>query len=255
MRDRVANIPRFGPRIAMALCTVAVLTAQEPERFEVVSIKPRPEPIDYTRDAVDGVSYHAAGLTLLSLIEDAYAMGRFQISGGPNWLTTARFDVEAKASGSAPLTWERARPMLQTMLANRFQLRVQRATREVPCYDLVAAKGGPKLKENTDPGPPGGVATSADANGGHMRADSGTMARLVRNLAVPAGRPVVDKTVLVGKYHITLDYAADSSPDAVNGSIPTLFTALQDQLGLKLEPSRTTQDTLVIESVERPSGN
>jgi uncharacterized protein (TIGR03435 family) len=142
--------------------------------------------------------------------------------------------------------------MLQAMLADRFQLRVQHAMREVPCYDPVAAKGGPKLKENTDPGPPGGVATSADGSGGHMRADSGTMAKLARNLAGPAGRPVVDKTGLAGKYRIMLDYAADSSTD---GSIPTLFTALKDQLGLKLEPSRTTQDALVIESVEKPSGN
>jgi uncharacterized protein (TIGR03435 family) len=233
----------------------AALTAQEPERFEVVSIKPHPEPIGFTRDTVDGVSYHAVGRTLLSLIEDAYSLGRFQISGGPKWLTSAYFDVEAKASGSVPLTWERAIPMLQAMLGERFQLKVRRQMREVACYDLVAAKGGPKLKENTDPAPPGGVATSADVNRGHMRADNGTMARLAMNLTVPAGRPVVDKTGLAGKYHIALDYAADNSPEAANGTMLTLFTALEDQLGLKLEPSRRTLDTLVIESVEKPSGN
>ena len=116
----------------------------------------------------------------------------------------------------------------------------------------MIAKGGPKLKENTDPGPPGGIAAGTDAAGVHMRAESGTMARLVRNLAVPAGRPIVDKTGLAGKYHITLDYAAD---DDVRASLPTMFTALQEQLGLKLEPSRTVQDTLVIESVDKPSEN
>jgi len=235
--------------------TGVTVTAQEPEQFEVVSIRPHPDPIAFTRDTVDGVSYHAVGLTLLTLIEDAYAMGRFQISGGPNWLTTVHYDVEARASGSALLTWERVRPMLRAMLADRFQLRVQLAMRELPCYDLVIAKGGPKLKENTDPGPPGGVAASTDATGVHIRAESGTMARLVRNLAVPAGRPIVDKTGLAGKYRITLDYAADTSPDDVRGNLPSLFTALQEQLGLKLESSRTAQDALAIQSAEKPSEN
>lgn len=233
----------------------AALAAQEADRFEVVSIKPHPEPISFTRDTVEGDRYRAVGRNLLSLIEDAYSMGRFQITGGPNWLTSAYFDVDAKASGSAPLTWERARPMLRALLVDRFQLKVRRAVREVPCYDLVVAKGGPKLKEITDPGEPSGVAVSSDANGVHLRSPSGTMDRLARNLAVPAGRPIVDKTGLTGRYQIVLDYATDSSQEAVNGTMLTLFAALQDQLGLRLEPSRTKMDSLVIDSAQKPSEN
>jgi uncharacterized protein (TIGR03435 family) len=223
------------------------------DRFEVVSIKPHPEPISFTTDTVDGDRYRAVGRNLLSLIENAYSMGRYQISGGPSWLTSAYFDVEAKASGT--LTWERTRPMIEAMLADRFQLKVRRAIREIPSYDLVIAKGGSKLKEITTPGPPSGVAVSADGNVVHLRAASGTIDRLVRNLAGPAGRPIVDKTGLAGPYELVLDYATDSSQDAAKGTMLTLFTALEDQLGLKLEASRTKMDSLVIESAQKPSDN
>jgi bla regulator protein blaR1 len=224
---------------------------EEPERFEVISIKVHPEPIEFRDDDVRGETFHFVGLPLINLIMDAYKMGGLQISGGPGWVRSgAYFDVEAKASGSAPLTGERLRSMLQAMLADRFQLKVQRGTREMPCYDLVVAKGGVKMKENTDPGPPGGVANGTDANGVHVRAESGTMVRLARNLL--ADRLVVDKTGLSGKYHIALDYATINTPDA---DVPTLNTAIEEQLGLKLEPSRTTLETLVIQSVEKPSGN
>jgi uncharacterized protein (TIGR03435 family) len=145
--------------------------------------------------------------------------------------------------------------MIEAMLADRFQLKVRRAIREIPSYDLVIAKGGSKLKEITTPGPPSGVAVSADGNVVHLRAASGTIDRLVRNLAGPAGRPIVDKTGLAGPYELVLDYATDSSQDAAKGTMLTLFTALEDQLGLKLEASRTKMDSLVIESAQKPSDN
>ena len=245
---------RFRFCVLQALAVVA-LTAQETERFEVISIRPHPEPIGLVRDSVEGIRYVAEGRSLLSLIEDAYSMQRFQISGGPGWLTSAYFDVDARASGNQPLSWERARPMLKSMLAERFQLKVQHAMREVPCYDLVIASGGSKLRESADGGPASGVAVSADPTGVHVRAASATMVRLATNIAVYAGRPIVDKTGLRGRYRIELDYASESSQDAVNGTLATLFTALQEQLGLKLVPSHTTMDTLVIQSVEKPSEN
>jgi bla regulator protein blaR1 len=264
-----------GRKVALALAAVAAIVLpvglgvwsapaayaqstnlqKEPERFEVVSIKMHPEPIDYRDEEIHGLTFHFVGLPLINLIMDAYNMGGLQISGGPGWVRSgAYFDVEAKVSGSAPLTWKRVRPMLQAMLADRFQLKVQHGTRETACYDLVIAGGGLKMTENADPGPPGGVAVGSDADGAHVRAESGTMGRLAGNLTGFAGRPIVDKTGLSGKYHIALDFATLNTPD-VNGSIPELFTAVQEQLGLKLEPSRTMMETLVIQSVGKPSGN
>lgn len=225
--------------------------------FEVVSIKPHPAgPVTISGNTITGATYHAMAINLVDVIEDAYGVGRLQVSGGPSWVTSDRFDIEAKAGGDIPLVPERARPMLQAMLAERFKLKVRLETKEVPAFDLVVLKNGPKFNEDTDPSvlhP--GLITSADLSGVHVKATQGTMAKLISQLSLNARRPVVDKTGLGGGYDFTLDWAADNSPAAVDGSAPTLFTALQEQLGLKLEPSKTMQEMVVIESAEKPSGN
>lgn len=227
------------------------------QQFEVVSIRPHPAgPVTMSSNAITGATYRALAIHLVDVIEDAYGIERLQVSGGPGWVTSDRFDIEAKAEGDATLTIERARPMLKAMLAERFKLKVRRETRDVPAFDLVVLKNGPKFKENTDPtlAHPG-LITSADRSGVHVKATKGTMARLISQLSLNAGRPVLDKTGLAGGYDFTLDWAAENSPAALDGSAATLFTALQEQLGLKLEPSRTMQEMVVIESAEKPSGN
>jgi uncharacterized protein (TIGR03435 family) len=241
--------------------TILVLAAkavfgQSAGEFEVVSIKPHPEPITMSSNGIRGSTYRGVAITLQDLIQDAYNVQRNQVSGGPHWLTSAPFDVEAKAAGDTELAMDRARPMLQAMLADRFKLKLRHENREVPAYDLVIIKGGPKFKENTDPAVKlGGMTTRVDPSGVHMKATKSTMARLTVQLSLNAGRPVVDKTGLGAGYDFTLDWAADNSPAAMDGSVATLFTALQEQLALKLEPSRTTQEFLVIESAETPSWN
>ena len=224
-------------------------------QFEVVSIKPHPEPIAFSSNMTRGASYRGVAIKLLDLIEDAYNLQPDQVSGGPGWVKTEHFDIDAQAPGDGALSMERARPMLQTMLADRFKLKVRHEAREVAAYDLVAAKGGPKLKENRDPAVRPGLVTSAAPGAMHLQAGRVTMARLAMQLAFGAGRPVVDRTGLTGEYQFTLDYAPDNSPAAIDGSAATLFTALQEQLGLRLEPSRTTQEMLIIESAEKPSPN
>lgn len=234
----------------------AAAYAQQTAQFEVVSIKPHPEPINFSSNTVRGATYRGVAITLLDLVMDAYHLQRNQVLGGPNWLETEHFDVNAKAAGDQPLEFERARPMLQLMLADRFKLKVHQETREVACYNLVIAKGGPKFKEDTDPSVKvGGLATRADGKRTHVEAQKATMARLAVQLAYPAGRPVVDQTGLTGGYAFTFDFAADNSPAALDGSAATLFTALQEQLGLKLEPARFRQEALVIESAEKPAEN
>lgn len=145
--------------------------------------------------------------------------------------------------------------MLQAMLEDRFKLKLRRESREVACYDLVVAKGGPKFKGKSDPAARPGLVTRAEPGAVHLQADKVTMARLAQQLAFGAGRPVVDKTGLAAEYQFTLVYAPDNSPGAVDGSAATLFTALQEQLGLRLEPSRTMQEALLIEAAEKPSEN
>lgn len=226
-------------------------------RFEVASIRPHPGVVTVSSNNINGATYRGVAITLIDVVEDAYGVPYNQVTGGPGWASSDRFDVEAKAGGDAALSWDRARPMLQTLLAQRFKLKVHREAKEVPAFDLVVAKGGPKFKENTDPNVqrPGTV-TYGDASGMHVRATKAALARLIPQLSINLDRrPVVDKTGLGGAYDFMLDWARDNSPAAADGSLPTLFTALQEQLGLKLEPSRTVLDMLVIDSAEKPTEN
>ena len=223
--------------------------------FEVVSIRPHAVgPAFVSSNTIKGNTYRGVAITLTDLIEDAYHLQRNQISGGPVWVTSDRFDIEARAAGEEALVWDRARLMLQSALADRFRLRTHREMKEVAAYDLVVAKSGPKFKEGADSAAQG-FTTRADPSGIHITATRAIMARLTEQLAFSAGRPVVDKTGLAGGYKFQLDYVLDNSPAAADGSAPTLFTAIEEQLGLKLQPSRTMQEMLVIESAGKPSAN
>jgi uncharacterized protein (TIGR03435 family) len=240
----------------LILAVRAVLAQSNPkEEFEVVSIRPHLGLVTVSSNGINGATYRAVAITLMDLVTDAYGIQEMQVSGEPGWADSDHYDIEAKAGGDGALTWDRARPMLQSMLAERFKMKARREMKEVAAYDLVVAKQGPKFKENTDPAAHARMGTSASLAGIHVRATKATMARLTIQLSINAGRPVVDKTGLNGGYDFNLAWAPDNSPAAIDGSTPTLFTALQEQLGLKLESSRTMQEMLVIESAEKPSGN
>jgi bla regulator protein BlaR1 len=243
-------------RISIALFVCLGVWGQSKLEFEVVSIRPHPGDVNVSSNMIKGAAYRGVAITLAGVIQDAYDLKCGQVSGGPGWVTSERFDIDAKADGETELTWDRARPMLQAMLADRFKLKVRREMKDVVAYDLVIAKGGPKFKENTDPDVKHpGFSMYVNGDGAHFKATKGQLSGLILQLPFYAGRPVVDKTGLAGGYDLKLDWAPDNSPDALNGSVATLFTALQEQLGLKLEPSRTTQEMLTIESAEKPSGN
>jgi uncharacterized protein (TIGR03435 family) len=183
-----------------------------------------------------------------------------QIVGLPEWADSEPYDIEAKVDAETAEAWkglnwkERAKqeqPMMRALLADRCQLRVHRETRETPEYDLVIAKGGLKMKE---------VATGdGESMGpGKMSAHGLTMDSLVYGFSGMVGRMIVDKTGLgERRFDFELKWApddrraADASPDAG----PDLFTALEEQLGLKLVSSRGPVEVLVIDHIERPSAN
>jgi uncharacterized protein (TIGR03435 family) len=223
--------------------------------FEVASIRPHPGVVTVSSNNINSATYRGVAINLMDLVKDAYGVQYNQVSGGPGWVTSEHFDVEAKAGGGRPLTEERARPILQTLLEQRFKLKVHREAKEVPAFDLVIAKGGAKFKENTDPNVQHpGMAMYVDASGAHYKSTKAPVARLIPQLSINLDRrPVVDKTGLTGTYDFTLDWAQDNSPAAADGSVPMLFAALQKQLGLKLEPSRTMLDMLVIDSAQKPT--
>jgi bla regulator protein BlaR1 len=264
-----------------------------PYAFEVASIKP-----DKSGGATgfglryqSGSNFNATGVTLEFLIRAAYRIEFNQIIGGPAWINSDRFDIEAKPDAAVAEQLQKLNrddrnlatgQMIQGLLADRFKLAMHHETRELPEYVLVVAKNGPKIREATPgdtysnglklrdgtPGGPGLVQMSP----GHVAAQATTMDFFIHVLEQQLGTTVVDKTGLTGKYDIPLDWAPDTSQPSVAGgaspgpqgpgappspdaSGPSVFTAIEDQLGLKLESQKGPVDVLVIDHVEPPSEN
>jgi uncharacterized protein (TIGR03435 family) len=167
--------------------------------------------------------------------------------------SAGRFDIAAKAEGDAPRSEEEFRQMLQSLLRDRFHLATHRETRDTPVYALVMDKGGPKFRES-----------APDANGvlrmarrSQITASGGTMAQLVgwfSNLN-EVDRPVVDQTGLPGRYDFMLEWSNSFAGDALDSTLPSIFTAIREQLGLKLEPRRAPLEILVIDHAEMPTSN
>jgi len=218
------------------------------------------------------------------LIELAYDAKEYQIVGEPAWANSERFDVTAKTEDNA--SFEQMRPMLRSLLAERFRLALHGVTKELPVYELTAAKGGLKTEDascvNRDPnGPPppfgskpcGGVRSAMFPGGSSRLEGFGVpMSKLVEVLADRIGRTVVDKTGFSGTFNFQLDFSSDdtgtnhkSAPPAAAGPerpipgadarAPTIFAALQEQLGLRLLAGKGQVAVLVIDHVQRPSPN
>jgi uncharacterized protein (TIGR03435 family) len=191
-------------------------------------------------------------VSLKHLIEAAYDVRSYQIEA-PAWLESARFDVVANVPPGA--TRDQANLMLQNLLADRFQLKLHRSTRELPVYALVVAKNDPKLKESVDdPNAPRGRGTIGSGARKRFEFDGQTMARFADVLASEVDRPVIDMTGLEGTYDIRLEFAPQSksafgSPNPQD--TPELFTALTEQLGLKLESRKGPVVLLVVDSASR----
>ncbi len=239
----------------------------KPPAYEVVSIRENKSLSSSSGDRVNGGSFSAENETLLLLIATAYhritasdqgIVMLDQITGLPGWAESERFNVEAKMDADAAAAarnlpfmqlMQLHQPLLRVALSERFQLRTHFETRERPVYDLVIAKGGSKLKESTTSET--GVLRRSN---GDWEGRSYPIDGLAFNLSGELGRIVVDKTGLAGKYSFTLHFTPNDqqgSPDAG----PTLLTALEEQLGLKLVPAKGPIDTLVVDHVERPSAN
>jgi uncharacterized protein (TIGR03435 family) len=185
-------------------------------------------------------------LRLFELIMNAWGLNREQIVGGPNWLETAGWDIDARfPAGARPA---QAPQMMQAMLADRFRLVTHPETRTLPIYELTVARGGPKLHESDGSG---GMSAGARL----IRYKSGTMSELASQLSSYVGRQVIDRTGLTGKYAIDLSFAPVDPGAPADDAGPSLFQALQDQAGLKLESTRGPVEVLVIDHAEKPAPN
>jgi uncharacterized protein (TIGR03435 family) len=204
--------------------------------------------------------FTARNVTLWDLIYNAYDVKpSTPIPGLPGWATTAHFDVEAKMDDGSYAALQRLPPeqrnehkqlMLQSLLAHRFQLQIRHEITERPVYDLDVAKGGFKLKE----APADEKRRGISWGNGQLNMRPGSIARLAFTLSDLLDRNVVDKTGLAGNYDVSLTWTPDERR-GTDDSSPSIFTALEEQLGLKLVPSKSAVDIIVVDHVERPSEN
>ena len=285
-----------GPAVLAAGVLLGVtgfaVFGQQPVRpqFDAASVKPgasrgfqmvRPLPGRLTASA-----------SLRMLIQNAYSLQSFQIAGAPSWVDSDRFEVEAKAAGNA--SREQIFVMFQSLLEDRFELRVHRERKELPAYALVAAKSGLKLPRPKDGAcaepatdarpdwaggrmaPPGGgpqplpacgtVRVRLAASGALMEGGKIRMAELARSLSMAMDRPVVDKTGFADAFDVQLSFVPNQvsaalpppppgTPEATDTRLPSIVTALQEQLGLRVESAKAPVEVLVIDHVARPSAN
>ena len=230
-----------------------------------------------TRTDPDGVT--ATHVTLQSLVCNAYGLSSFQVSGGPGWVYSDYYDLNAKMDESTmemlnklppKQAWLTRRRMLQAVLAERFKLAVHTEAKQLPVYALVVAKNGPKLKKSTADAPstdgirgPGGQQSKGLMRMGFengemvVTAEKMSMDWMASQLGAQLRTKVENKTGLDGSYDFTFKYAPGDSLDTSASSSfgPDIFAAIQEQLGLKLESQKAPVETLVIDHVERPSEN
>jgi bla regulator protein blaR1 len=190
----------------------------------------------------------------------AYDVKDFQVSGGPGWANSETYDIVAKGDGNA--TRPQLRLMLQALLKDRFKLALRQETKDAPIYELVVAKGGLKIQEDTT----SPRSRSGMTGPGKFIAQKTSLAMFAQFLGTLAGRPVVDNTGLASTYSFKLDWTpevGEGGPlgpaplDAVppDSNRPSLFTALQEQLGLRLQSAKGPVESLVIEKAEKPTEN
>ena len=221
--------------------------------YEVASIKPNDSGSGSSRTNGSKGQIVFTNQTLKRFIERAYNAEPFQVTG-PGWMADARFDIIAKYPAD---TKKDDRPlMLRTLLEDRFKLAVHHETKDMPGYALVVAKGGFKLKP-VEPNGSSGTTSGTTSNGGaHVRtltAKKSSMADLAADIARSLGQMVVDKTGVEGVFDFELRFTTDdlsSNASDVDG-IPSLFTALRDTLGLRLQPEKVPVDIIVVDHLER----
>lgn len=230
--------------IALSLVIAWSTEGQTTDRFEVASVKISPHvgPGKPSWSDPGDAMFMATNVQLKILVQMAYEVDEKQISR-EGLLGSEQYDVVARPEGGGTLTSEKMKPMLVSLLAERFGLVTHRETKTVSGYALVKGKGGPKLH----PSEALRAGQSATLRG-RITGRATEMVVLASMLGRPLGAPVVDKTGIKGTYDFDLNFAP---PESADSSLPSIFTAIQEQLGLKLESRKVPLQMLVIDSCRR----
>lgn len=253
-------------RVILSAALLSSLLAQQPLAFEAASVRPRPADslIVMVGGEPSGPRLTLEAMSLSDLVSWAYNLKPWEVEGGPAWAgtgvrkdrssldsATRRFDIVAKAEGDAPRSMIEFRQMLQTLLRDRFQLATHRESKGTAVYALVIDKKGLKFHESA----PDAKGILRMYGAGKVVSYGGTMAQLVGWFSNAHGvdRPIIDQTGLTGHYDFTLEWSNPLVGEA--STAPSIFTALPEQLGLRLEPRRAPLEILVIDHAEMPGSN
>jgi uncharacterized protein (TIGR03435 family) len=259
--------PRFARVVGCFIVLIGSASAQpQAPAFEVASVKPVEEArgriFDYS---ASGPRVRYMAYALVDLVMEAYDVKRYQVTFAPTVVPPrgghydpAFYDIEAKAEGDRARTRAEFRPMLQQLLADRFKLTLHREMKETPVYALILGKDGPKFKES-EPGAVesarGGVnGRNQDITASKMTMDK--LAEMIPNVFF-VDRPVVNRTGLAGAYDFKIEATPEFRMTRDNADLKniSIFTAIQQQLGLKLEQQKGMVEVLVVDHVEKPSAN
>jgi uncharacterized protein (TIGR03435 family) len=268
----------FAPRLHAQLPTMSdvdngtqpAATGPLPD-WDVALVKPHPAAdrnMSWQMTA-DGLSL--VNLPLEQMLCSAWDLKPYQISGLTGWMKSSTFDLTAKVSGVDVAAYKKLnatqrRQMLQTLLTDRFQLKTHLETKTLPTYDLVVDKSGSKLKPSPLPPPPSEEEAKAHPEKyskgmgmtmgpGMFEATAVSVRSLASQLANAVSKPVHDATGLTGLYDINLHYRPEDSPTDTASDLPSIFSAVEEQLGLKLVPSKGPVETLVVDAAQKPEAN
>lgn len=244
----------------LACTSLVCVRGADVQSFDVASVRPHsPDDASFLVHPPAAGRFSATGSVAKLLVMLAYDLQESQIMGGPSWLATEKWDIEAKTDDGVAHTPEETRRMVQSLLQDRFGLRAHRETQTRRAYVLTVTKGGPKFT------PSERRSTNYRLGSGSINLERGELARFVQFLSSALGQPVVDRTGLGGLYDLSLRWDDAPIPEggllgtdvraAPGGSYGSIFTAIQDQLGLRLEHQQAPVDVLVIDGIERPSEN
>ena len=252
-RIQLSDITWLTLIAALAVTIPNAAPAQLPQSFETAVIRPTQTAANAgtSVELFPGGRIKIVNEPVKLLFRMAFQLQNAQIAGGPDWLDTGRYDIEAKTGLPEKIKPDQLVPLMQSLLAERFGLKFHRETRELPVYALVVAKDGPKLKPKSE-GESSGSNTTGGTNASHLTATATSMELLAGYIGNRLGRIVRDKTGLSGSYDFKLDWSPDEGPAS---TLPSLVTALREQLGLRLESQKSPVSVLVIDRLDQPSDN
>lgn len=249
----------------LLMAAAACFAQQQPRAFDVASVK-------LNAGGGMGVSMRTkngllttSNAPVLMLVQQAFGVKDFQVTGGPGWLATERYDIEAKMEKndiSDDALWS----SLQPLLIERFHLKFHRETKQMPVFALTVLKGGPKFsahKASAEGNDQQRIGVSIGSGKGKLTAVKTTMPRFCDSLGHQVDRIVIDRTELNGDYDLTVEWSPENHEGSMVGALEekvgltgaNIFEALQDQLGLKLESTKGPVEMIVIDSADRPSAN